>query len=62
MHFADPDHRDALNSLFRIRQLRARMEEQRARCHELIATAHELIEESEKLLAISRREQGPPSS
>lgn len=61
MHFADPDHRDALDSLLRIRRLRARMEEQRARCRELIATADELIRESEHLLRVCARGDGPRS-
>lgn len=49
MHFADPDHREALDALSRIKELRAQLEDEIAHSREVRRTAEELAREAERL-------------
>lgn len=60
MHFADPNQREALDALSRIKQLRARLAEEVSRAREATLTAREIAREAERLRnAINRISRGP---
>lgn len=49
MHFADPNHQQALDALKRIKELRARLNDEVANSREIRRTAEEIAREVERL-------------
>lgn len=49
MHFADRNHREALDALSRVKRLRARLREEVDNARDARRTAREIIREAERL-------------